>query len=297
MGCGETVIATPRKFPLINEKEAERFREYWGQKQSNENVHFGLTILENKVDRYCYLGYHTKGRCTGYGEMSTKYGLIEAWGLFEDQEPRGCMRVLFNSNSEYMGLMKQQQEGKGKFKISKLENVGQYKGYYLGGLQHYLGEATSQNWYYVGEFQNNLKGPFGKYKHIEETSLYKYVGQFVHDVPEGQGIMTLKYYDEYPMLQYVEGVNKPTWKKKVKCIGTFKDGAQCSGKVTIDEVGKERQMKKCNSNEDVDIEDEVTAEEIITYVNRTYSALNDDIYTYDFQDLIGHHIIVKLLID
>ena len=199
--------------------------EYYGEYTSQPGMPvLGVTMYNNRTSKYNYIGYHRNKECTGYGEAEIQPGNYEAWGVFNRREPCGLCRVLYSSNAEYIGLMNMTHHGRGKIKYSKLENEGQYKGYFDQGLKHYYGEEKNYDWYYIGEFTNDMKGPFGKLKQNNGNSSYSYKGIFKNGEPDGFGIMKTKYYDEEPMLDWALTDQKPVCKQSVKLNGLFRKG-------------------------------------------------------------------------
>ena len=135
--------------------------EYYGEPINSELPVFAVTMHDNRTSYYNYIGYYRDNEnFAGYGEMQTEKGNYQAWGVVKKKEPYGLCRVLYNSTAEYIGLMNMTQHGKGKIKYSMQVNDEEYKGYFKDGMKHFYGEEKTNDLYYIGEFENDIKRTF-----------------------------------------------------------------------------------------------------------------------------------------
>ena len=278
-------------------KLSDGLGEYYGEYVNQPGIPaFGATMYNNRTSNYNYIGYHRNKECTGYGETQTQLGNYEAWGVVKGREPYGLCRVLYNSNAEYIGLMNMTQHGKGKIKYSKLENEGQYKGYFDQGMKHFYGEEKTIDWYYIGEFTSDMKGPFGKLKQNNGTSSYSYKGTFRNNEPDGYGIMKIKSYEQEPMLDWGDITERPPCLQSVKLIGRFRQGVLIEG-IEVKKKGDGVDSKDIGTNDQPSNELFGKADTLQFEIQKQYDVIYDDLYFFKLEDLKAINMNIELITD
>lgn len=159
--------------------------------KENDEKHFANKCLFDSRD-YIYWGeQNLEGKKHGYGTLIYSCG-IKYEGLWVNDKFNLYGRIIDLDGTISEGFfIDEKLNGKGY----QSTLIGSYRGDFLNGIKHGLGELKTENEVYIGEFEDDQKHGNGRLEFILSGNYYE--GNFVNNKIDGNGVYTWTFGDVY----------------------------------------------------------------------------------------------------